>query len=179
MNRIRNQKDLEQYFQNAHHTDIKTIEGGVSLREFISGMLSCQPKWVLLLFRLRPLLVKMLGLKKNDKPEVLKCITPEELSFTPGKKASFFTVRGAKENLYWVAETPVDRHLKAYFGVLADPVFDRKTRFHVFTIVKYLHWTGPVYFNVIRPFHHLVVYSLMRYGIRNRDTREERKPSTP
>ncbi|MCP4630164.1 MAG: DUF2867 domain-containing protein [bacterium] len=35
---------------------------------------------------------------------------------------------------------------------------DSKTnRFYVITVVHYKHWTGPVYFNLIRPFHHLVV----------------------
>ena len=29
-------------------------------------------------------------------------------------------------------------------------------------IVDYRHWTGPVYFNVIRPFHHLVVAAMLR-----------------
>jgi hypothetical protein len=35
-------------------------------------------------------------------------------------------------------------------------------RFHVVTIVHYRRWTGPVYFNVIRPFHHLVVYQMAK-----------------
>ena len=32
------------------------------------------------------------------------------------------------------------------------------------TVVHYKHWTGPVYFNVIRPFHHLVVRQMARAG---------------
>jgi hypothetical protein len=37
-----------------------------------------------------------------------------------------------------------DKHLKAYFGVLAEPL-DRETRrFYVITVVHYKHWTGPV-----------------------------------
>jgi hypothetical protein len=39
-------------------------------------------------------------------------------------------------------------------------------RFLVVTIVHYRHWTGPVYFNVIRPFHHIVVWQMMKAGAR-------------
>ncbi|MGE6761631.1 DUF2867 domain-containing protein [Corallococcus interemptor] len=28
----------------------------------------------------------------------------------------------------------------------------------------YRNWAGPVYFNVIRPFHHLVVARMARHG---------------
>ena len=77
-------------------------------------------------------------------------------------------MKDAKENVYWVAETPEDKHLKAYFGVVVEKLSDSITRFHVFTTVRYIHWTGPVYFNLIRPFHHLVVSSMMKAGIRPR-----------
>ncbi|MCP4674680.1 MAG: DUF2867 domain-containing protein [Deltaproteobacteria bacterium] len=32
--------------------------------------------------------------------------------------------------------------------------------------VKYHHWTGPVYFNVIRSFHHFVVWAMVRTAVR-------------
>jgi hypothetical protein len=32
-------------------------------------------------------------------------------------------------------------------------------------VVHYKHWTGPVYFNLIRPFHHLVVSRMARAGL--------------
>ena len=100
------------------------------------------------------------------KSDALPSIKPEDLSFTPGEKASFFIVNRADENVYWVAETPEDKHLKAFFGVVAEPLNDTVTRFHVFTTVKYIHWTGPVYFNIIRPFHHIVVSSMMKQGVK-------------
>jgi hypothetical protein len=40
-------------------------------------------------------------------------------------------------------------------------------RFYVFTTVYYKHWTGPVYFNLIRPLHHLAVPRMARYGLNN------------
>ncbi|MBU0465284.1 MAG: DUF2867 domain-containing protein [Proteobacteria bacterium] len=116
--------------------------------------------------KFREFLVNILGLERYEKPEVLPSIKPEDLAFDPGENASFFIVRTAKENIYWVSETPEDKHLKAYFGVVAEALSNRLTKFHVFTSVKYIHWTGPVYFNLIRPFHHLVVSSMMKAGIK-------------
>lgn len=165
MEQIQKIKALDIYFQNIDYSDIKTIEGDASLRKFITGMLSYNPGWILVLYRIREIVVKILGLVKHEKPNELPSIKPEELSFKPGESASFFIVRNAKENVYWISETPEDKHLKAYFGVVSEKLGDRLTKFHVFTSVKFLHWTGPVYFNLIRPFHHLVVSRMMKAGV--------------
>jgi len=166
MNQIKKFKELDIYFQNVDHADIKTIQGKTDLRHFISKMLSYYPWWVLVLYRIREFLVNLLGLERHEKPDVLPSIKPGDLTFEPGENASFFIVKAAKENIYWVSETPEDKHLKAYFGVVAEELGCDLTKFHVFTSVRYIHWTGPVYFNLIRPFHHLVVLSMMKAGIK-------------
>ncbi len=84
------------------------------------------------------------------------------------KNVTFFEVRCAKEDAYWISETPRDKHLKAYFGVAAEPLINANNRFYVVTTVFYKHWTGPVYFNLIRPFHHLVVSRMAHAGLKNR-----------
>lgn len=165
MDPIRKYKELDIYFRDVNQTDVKTIEGEASLRGFISAMLSYYPWWLVALYRVREILVNILGLVKHEKPERLPSIKPDELAFEPGDSASFFIVAAAREKVYWVSKTPEDKHLKAYFGVVAEPMNSGATRFHVFTTVKYIHWTGPVYYNLIRPFHHLVVASMMRAGI--------------
>jgi hypothetical protein len=158
-------KELHIYFQDMDHMDVKAIAADVSLRCFIAGMLSYYPWWILVLYRIRELLVGLLGLVKHEKPERLSTIEPESIAFESGERVSFFIVRNAREDLYWVAETPQDKHLQAYFGVVAERMDDGRTKFHVFTSVKYKHWTGPLYFNLIRPFHHLVVWRMMKAGI--------------
>lgn len=45
-------------------------------------------------------------------------------------------------------------------------VFEGNTTLRRFiTTVYYKHWTGPVYFNLIRPFHHLVVSRMAQYDV--------------
>ncbi len=55
---------------------------------------------------------------------------------------TFFIVRCAKEGKYWISETPDDKHLRAYFGVINEPVSKSINRFYVITSVYYKHWTG-------------------------------------
>jgi hypothetical protein len=156
---------LAHYIKDANVLDLKQFEGKTSLRRFIAGMLSYYPWWVVLLFRLREILVRVLGLVRHEAPETLPALGPEDISFTPGERDSFFIVCGGEEGCFWIAETPDDNHLKAYFGVTCEPVDATVNRFQVMTSVYYTHWTGPVYFNLIRPFHHLVVARMARYGL--------------
>ncbi len=156
--------ELEDYFRDADYLDVKSIEAKTGLRAFIAGMLSYYPWWVVMLYRIRQVLVGLLGLVKHEKPEQLPSFTGEDIPFTPGQNASFFIVRKAKEQFYWLSETPPDNHLTAYFGVAAYKMDGGISRFEVVTAIRYLHWTGPVYFNIIRPFHHLVLARMMRAG---------------
>lgn len=155
---------FRKFFQNMDHTDIKTITADVSLRQFIAGMLAYHPWWMAILYGLREILVNLLGLVKHDLPDRPAMQRGDAISFTPGDKALFFIVRKAEEDHYWVAESPPDKHLVAYLGVVAQRLNNGMTRFRVFTTVRYLHWTGPVYFNLIRPFHHLVVDRMVHAG---------------
>lgn len=155
---------LERYVDGADVIDIKWVEGRTDLRKMIASMLSYYPWWIVRLYRLRKLLVGMLGLAQQVTPDRLPNLRPEDVAFTPGGTVTFFTVRAAEEGRYWIAETPQDRHLRAYFGVVSDPIDSSRRRFTIITTVYYKHWTGPVYFNLIRPFHHLVVASMARHG---------------
>lgn len=156
---------LRTYFENADFTDVKVFEGEVTLRKFIASMLSYYPWWIVQRYRVRKLLVGLLGLAKHKAPEELPNLQPDDVSFTPGENVTFFVVRYAEEDKFWVSETPEDKHLRAYFGVVKEPVSTTINRFYVITTVFYKHWTGPVYFNLIRPFHHLVVSRMARYGL--------------
>lgn len=164
MEEIIDNPELEAFFQDVDYSDVKSIEADVSLRAFIAGMLSYNPWWLVMLYRIRGILVNILGLVKHDKPEKLPVFRSEDISFMPGDGVSFFIVRKAREERFWVSEAPEDKHLTAYFGVLAGTSSSDMTRFQVFTAIRYLHWSGPVYFNLIRPFHHLVVSKMMKAG---------------
>ena len=161
---IHNIKALRPYFIGSDFVDIKIIQGRTDLRQFVAAMLSYYPWWVVFLYHLRSLLVYFLGLVRHEAPEVLPNLNPEDVSFTAGEKVTFFNVCSAQEDTYWFSKTPDDKHLSAYFGVIVEPLANGSKCFYIVTIVRYKHWTGPVYFNLIRPFHHLVVSRMARAG---------------
>lgn len=152
---------LKPLLAKADHIDIKTIDSPTDMQTFIAGMLSYSPFWLKFLYGVRWLFVRLLGMRQEGSP-LARPLHPTDISLTPGDKATFFTVTMAEADQYWVAEA-ADTHLTAYVGVVVEPLAEGN-RFHVVTIVHYRHWTGPVYFNVIRPFHHIVVWQMMKAG---------------
>jgi len=154
--------ELAALLRGADYLDVKTAEGSVALRGFVAAMLSYRPGWMKTLFALRGGLAWLLRLR-HARLGGRVALRPEDVSFTPGEPASFFVVKAAEEGRYWVAEGS-DRHLTACLAVAAEPLPDGLTRFHVATVVHYRHWTGPLYFALILPFHHLIAGAMTRHA---------------
>ncbi|NDJ51549.1 MAG: DUF2867 domain-containing protein [Chloroflexi bacterium] len=145
---------------DSDHYDHKTIDGSGDLRAFLAGMINYDPPWMTALYAVRAAFVRLLGMRQGGIPRS-PGLEPEDIDFEPGAKVSFFRTEQAEERQFWVGVIP-DKHLTARLIVAAEPLETEQTRFHVGTVVHYQRWTGPLYFNVIRPFHHLVVSSMMR-----------------
>ncbi|MCY1016680.1 DUF2867 domain-containing protein [Pyxidicoccus sp. MSG2] len=153
---------LRPFAQGADHVDVKTVESEATLREFLAGLMSYQPAWVTALYGVRAVFVRLLGMRQHGLPRP-QHLRPEDIPMTPGSAAAFFTVRHAEEEHVWVVAV-ADKHLEATLAVVVEPepTGGPRRRFHVVTLVHYRNWAGPVYFNVIRPFHHLVVGGMAR-----------------
>ncbi|HWL87614.1 MAG TPA: DUF2867 domain-containing protein [Polyangiaceae bacterium] len=155
--------ELQTRLAGADHVDEKIVEGAVTLREFVSGAMASEPGWVKFLFRVRGWLARVMGLEHPE--SMTASIRPEDIPFVRGGKVGFFTVAYAEEDRCIVLEA-TDTHLTGYLAVIAEPAADGRRRFRAVTIVKYHRWTGPLYFNLIRPFHHLVVHSMIHAAVR-------------
>jgi hypothetical protein len=155
---------FETAVKDADHVDVKIVEGDVTLRQFVAGMFNYQPAWMTFLYRVRAVFVRFLGMKQEGVPQS-RHLRPEDVPMTSGAKLAFFTVRTAREDQYILVEAN-DQHLDAALGVVVEPLGKGRNRFKVITIVHYNNWAGPVYFNVIRPFHHVVVGGMARAGVR-------------
>lgn len=155
---------MEAVLAGADHVDVKTVSGRCSLRRFLAGLFGYRPGWLTGLYRVRGVVARLMGL---DHPADIapERIVPEAIPMRRGEALRFLTVTEAAEDRYWIAEA-ADRHLRAWLCVLVNPLADGGKRFDVVTVVRYLHWTGPVYFNLIRPFHHLVVARMARAGVK-------------
>jgi hypothetical protein len=161
--------ELESLLAGADHVDVKTVESDLSLREFIAVAIGYRPAWLRGLFAARAVFARLLRL---DKPSATfgPPLRPQDISFVPGDEISFFTVRDGAEDRFIIFEA-VDTHLVAYLAFLVSPGDHAANRFQAVTVVKYLRWTGPVYFNVVRPFHHLVVHRIIDAAARSEPSR--------
>jgi hypothetical protein len=159
-----NLPEIQPLLANADYIDVKTVTGNVDLRTFIAGMFNYRPAWMMSLYALRAVFVRFLGMRQ-EKRGFGALLTPETVPMQVGKLAFVFTVRIAEEGRYWFADNS-DRHLKATLGVVLEPLADQQKRFYIVTVVHYHNWTGPVYLQVIKPFHHLVVISMARAGVK-------------
>jgi hypothetical protein len=153
---------VAQLTQNANHVDVKSIISRKPFRHFVTEFLDYQPGWVTFLYGVRLVFVRFLGMKQAGLPRPPQH-TPDQLPMMPGQKAAIFKVRAAVDDMYWAGEAD-DSHLRATLVIVREPLGTVENRYYVMTIVHYHNWAGPVYFNVIRPFHHLVVGSMMRAG---------------
>lgn len=153
---------VQKFVNTADVIDIKEVVSEASLRQFIAGFMEYYPWWVRVLYGVRAGFVKLLGITQKGMP-VQARLRPETVPMMVGEYASFFKVKAASQNHYWVAGVS-DTHLTAYLAILRDPLSDGRNHFYVMTLVKYHNWRGPLYYNVIRPFHHLVVGNMMRAG---------------
>jgi hypothetical protein len=165
MHPVRSLEAVQPLLQSADYVDEKVIEGEVTLRQFLSGFLSYYPAWIKALYWIRAGFVRLLGMRQEGMPSAPQR-DPQAITFTPGEWETFFQVHAAHEDQYWIAHA-TDKHLSAYLVVASQPLTNTRNRFTVLTIVHYHNWAGPVYFNVIRPFHHLVVNAMNRAGVQS------------
>jgi hypothetical protein len=156
--------ELPPLLDNADHVDVKTAEGKQNLREFIAGALSYQPAWMTFMYGVRMIFVRFLGMKQPGIPRAKK-FTPSDISFNTGDKANFFKVADAQEDRYWAVYID-DKHLKAQLIAVVEPLANGLNRFYTITVVHYHNWAGPVYFNLIRPLHHIVVTKMTKAGVK-------------
>lgn len=115
--------------------------------------------WVSALFRFRNFLVKRIGLKssEDESPESIeKCIRS-------GSPVGFLSVAAKSEDEVVLLMT--DKHLDAYLAVYVETPFSVKKVFTITAVHFHNQW-GRFYFWVIRPFHRMVVKSMLKRALK-------------
>ena len=156
-----NIQDIDELISGTHYAAMKSIDADCTLEQFLKTIFSYRPRLIRLLYRIRGLVVRLLGFRQDPLPEMALWI-PDEIPMLPCGNVWFFTVRAVKPDQYWIAGCPRDRHLDADLGVVAEPLRGDRKRFYIITTVRYKHWTGPVYFNLIRIFNHILMDRMAR-----------------
>jgi hypothetical protein len=163
MNDLKHIPEIKTLFRAADYVGIKTVDTDLSLERFLIRIFSYRPALIRLLYRLRAPLVRLLGFKQDPMPDLDEWI-PAEFPMFPCGQVWFFTVQQVQKELFWIAGCPRDRHLDAEIAVVVRPLAGKLKRFYLITVVRYKHWTGPVYFALIRLFNLFLINRMARYA---------------
>ena len=128
----------------------------ISPDDLMVAFWTTMPPWLSLLFKLRNILVRPFGLQTGEADAERL-----EKAIRNGEKHGLMSVVGKTED-----ETVIsldDKHLKAYISVYIEA-----QDISLSTLVQYHNTLGVVYFNLIRPFHKIVVKSMLRQVMRER-----------
>ena len=152
---------LQKICSNADHIYSVGFESRRDMEDFLIRLMSYKPGWLTFLYKVRGVLAGVMGLKHDEFMNHGLEVT--DYDFNRGGQVDFFNSIDFETDRFWIGEA-TDKHLSGYIGVVSEPAENGMHHYHVFTIVHYKHWTGPVYFNLIRPFSHLVVYFMGKYA---------------
>lgn len=159
-------RTIRKLVDGADHVGLAAVELHADLETFLKTIFRYRPGLIRFLYRIRAPLVRLLGFRQDPLPAMGEWI-PEEFPMLSCGNIWFFTVGRVKDDRYWVAGCPRDRHLDADLAVVAEPLGRGRRRFYILTVVRYKHWTGPLYFNLIRLFNLLLVNRMVRHAARS------------
>ena len=135
-----------------------TTDKTLSPDDIMTGFWTGQPAWVATLFRLRHFLVRFVGLKGSEGQDAAafeRCIR------TGGSHGIVsIPAKNARETVMLLT----DKHLYAYLSVYLAADGPQK-KVYAITLVQFRQTLGRVYFFVIRPFHALIVRSMLKRAI--------------
>lgn len=145
----------------AKDKDITTTDIG---RAFFASA----PKWVAALFKMRNVLVSLLGLKTSGNGTSQQ-ETLDNFTFDPGDRLGLFKIYSKTNNEIILGED--DKHLDFRVALLreqADESQDRES-LTISTIVNFNSNLGKLYFAIVKPFHRLIVPIMLKGIIRHLD----------
>ncbi len=116
------------------------------------------PKWISVLLSIRDVIVEPFGLKTG---KVNSADVPDKnVKYDAGSKIVLFTVLTRNENEIVFSED--DKHLYFRTSVLKENRDDGSQKIHLTTIVIYHNVFGKIYFFFVKPFHRLIMRTMLK-----------------
>ncbi|WP_027183081.1 DUF2867 domain-containing protein [Desulfovibrio inopinatus] len=147
--------------QDTDYVDWKSVCGRMPLDRFVVSLLQYRPVWLQSMYAFRAIVAGILGIRL---PTMTGTFSRSHAPMTPGEQLGPFRVVEAAYDSYWIGKTE-DKNLIAHIVVVASQQ-QTDTRFDVGTFVTFLRPTGRLYFQIVRPFHHLVLTTAMAAAVR-------------
>ena len=147
-------------FNNFHYCDSYSIktQTNESIDKITTDIFQT-PKWADMLMGVRNTVVKLVGLKSGG---YKKNINISDY-YPIGSRAVYFTVIDRNENEILMAEN--DKHLNFRVSVMTNRI-ENSVIINLTTLVKYNNFLGRLYFLPVRPFHSIIVISMLRRFLR-------------
>lgn len=118
-----------------------TSKQAIAPEEFHNLAFNQLPEWIDWLMRLRNAIVKPLGLN------------------TEGKFTDMLSDKNAHEEIFGMP----DKHLNFHVSMWCGEYKDEKQELRITTVVKYNNRLGRIYFFIIRPFHGIIIKSILNH----------------
>lgn len=164
-NSILNTSNKEYDYVDSFQGVLNDNENKFTSTDIGKAFFSSGPKWVGRLFILRNKIVSIFGLKASgnitDREQQL-----ENFKCEPGEQLGLFKVFATTENEVILGED--DKHLNFRVSLILNPT-EKKTEkkdLIVSTTVEFNNWLGRLYFIPVRPFHKLIVPTMLKGMIR-------------
>tara|TARA_B100000674_G_C37619221_1_gene813493 strand:- start:164 stop:754 length:591 start_codon:yes stop_codon:yes gene_type:complete len=164
-NSVLNTSQKNYDFSDSFESVFKDSQNTINITEIGKAFFTSGPKWVDNLFSLRNKIVSVFGLKTPGKVtnrakqlELFKC--------NPGEQLGLFKVFSKNENEVILGED--DKHLNFRISIFVNQSKEETKKKHLIisTTVEYNNWFGKLYFLPVRPFHKLIVPTMLKGIIR-------------
>lgn len=140
--------------------------GNIDSSKIGKSFFASEPKWIEKLFAFRNKLVGIFGLKTSgkitDRQKMLHDFKCEK-----GEQLGLFKVFDKTDNEVILGED--DKHLNFRVSLFIDKLNENKTdkKLTISTTVIFKNWFGRLYFLPVRPFHKLIVPTMLKGIIKN------------
>lgn len=125
----------------------------IAIENIYLNVFAHSPKWINNLLELRNKIVKPFGIKTNS--EEMK-----KDNLKVGKKTGIFKIYAIYANEIIAGDD--DKHLDFRVSVLKNEGI-----LTISTLVQYNNWFGKLYFFIVKPFHKVVIKSILKTAVKN------------
>jgi hypothetical protein len=135
--------------------------GKINSTDLGKAFFTSSPEWVGKLFDFRNKIVSVFGLKTSGKTSDRQQQL-DRFKCEPGEQLGLFKVFSKTDNEVVLGED--DKHLNFRVSLFLSPQKegDEKQKIIISTTVEINNWFGRLYFMFVRPFHKLIVPSMLR-----------------
>ena len=167
-NSLLNSNDKKYDYLDSFEGTVVDKENKLKSADLGKAFFSSAPKWVDKLFGLRNRIAGIVGLKTSSAFDIQQNL--DNFKCEQGDQVGFFKVFHKSDNEIILGED--DKHFNFRVSLFLDNPKDDKIekRLTISTTVVFNNWFGRLYFLPVRPFHKLIVPTMLKGIIKQLET---------